>query len=126
MDVKIDAATRSRVIDAMAAKPTESYVFPETAKKMIEDVRAHHTRGDYDAITEGNAFADRLTDDLRAVSHDKHLRVGCSLQLVPKDDAGPGLDRPMPAEMRTRMERDNCGFEKAERLELNIGYLKFN
>ena len=24
------------------------------------------------------------------------------------------------------MERDNCGFEKAERLEHNIGYLKFN
>src|SRR5213082_598065 len=28
--------------------------------------------------------------------------------------------------MRTQMERDNCLFQKAERLSSNIGYLKFN
>jgi hypothetical protein len=28
--------------------------------------------------------------------------------------------------MRTKVERDNCAFEKAERLSSNIGYLKFN
>ena len=28
--------------------------------------------------------------------------------------------------MRRQMERINCGFEKAERLPPNIGYLKFN
>jgi hypothetical protein len=126
MDVKIDAATRSRVIDAVAGKLTEYYVFADTAAKMIEAVRAHHQRGDYDAITEGITLADRLTEDLRAVSHDKHLRVECSQEVVPKDAPNLGIDRPVPAAMRSRMERDNCGFEKAERLEHNIGYLKFN
>jgi C-terminal processing protease CtpA/Prc len=30
------------------------------------------------------------------------------------------------ARMRTELERDNCAFEKVERLPSNIGYLKFN
>jgi hypothetical protein len=34
MTVKVDAAIRSRVIDGIAAKPTEFYIYPETAKKM--------------------------------------------------------------------------------------------
>src|SRR5438270_342582 len=39
-DFKIDGAERTRVIDGAIAKLTESYVFPETAKKMGDSVRA--------------------------------------------------------------------------------------
>src|SRR6185312_1226016 len=49
---KIDAATRAKVIDGAIAALNESYVFPETAKKMEEAVRAHQREGDYDAISD--------------------------------------------------------------------------
>src|SRR6266403_5527699 len=75
LSFKIDAATRAKVIDGAVAALNESYVFPETAKKMEEAVRTHQQKGDYDAISDGDDFAKRLTDDFQAVSHDKHLHV---------------------------------------------------
>jgi hypothetical protein len=124
MTTKIDAAARARVIDGAIANLNEFYVFPETAKKMEDALRAHQKKGDYDAVTDGDAFADLLTDNLQAASHDKHLRVSFSPMVLPKDEAGRKNDD--DPEMRARMERDNCAFEKVERLPSNIGYLKFN
>jgi len=125
LSFKIDAATRAKVIDGAVAALNESYVFPETARKMEETVKAHQKKGDYDSITEGDALAKRLTDDFRAVSHDKHLRVMFSP--APMPDMEP--QRPDPkreAEQRKDLERVNCGFHKAEILEGNVGYLKFD
>ena len=42
---------------------------------MEEAVRAHQQKGDYDAISDGDDFAKRLTDNFQAISHDKHLRM---------------------------------------------------
>src|SRR5215813_600893 len=88
MNMRIDAATRARVIDGAVAKLNEFYVFPETAKKMGEAVQARLKNGDYDAVTGGYDFAAKLTDDLRAVSHDKHLRVNFSVPVLPKMEPG--------------------------------------
>jgi retinol-binding protein 3 len=122
-DFKIDAAARQRAVDGAAAMLNEFYVFPETAKKMEEAVRARHKAGAYDSLTNGDAFAEKLTADLREVSHDRHLGVNFSPAVLPK---GPPPGGPDTAAMRRQMERMNCGFEKAERLVPNIGYLKFN
>jgi hypothetical protein len=119
----IDASARQRAIDGVAAKLNEYYVFPETAKEMEEAVRARHKSGEYDAITNGDAFAQKLTSHLREVSRDKHLGVNFSPAVLPN---GPRPGGPDMSAMRRQMERMNCGFEKAERLQGNIGYLKFN
>ena len=122
---KIDPATRAKVIDGAIANLNESYVFPETAKKMEEAVRAHQKKGDYDAITDGDDFAKRLTDDFQAVSHDKHLHVMFSPALMP-DMGSHARDPKRDAEERKEMDRMNCGFNKVEILEGNVGYLKFD
>ncbi|HEX2661516.1 MAG TPA: S41 family peptidase [Candidatus Acidoferrum sp.] len=127
LDFKVDAATRTKVIDGAVAALNESYVFPETAKKMEEAVRAHQKKGDYDSIADGDDFARRLTDDFQAVSHDKHLHVMFSP--APMPDMEAQRQRPDPkreAEERKDLERVNCGFHKAEILEGNVGYLKFD
>jgi retinol-binding protein 3 len=124
MHMKIDAATRTRVIDGAVASLNEFYVYPDTAKKMEEALRAHQQKGDYDKVADADAFAMLLTDNLQAVSHDRHLRVNFSPRVLPKDVERPGPED--EARMRTQMERNNCSFEKAERLPSNIGYLKFN
>ena len=124
LDFKIDAATRTRVIDGAIAKLSEFYVFPEAAKKMEDSIRARQKRGDYDLVTDGDAFAKMLTENFQEVSHDKHLRVDFSPAPMPEIPSGP--DPGAVAQYRKQMERMNCGFDKAEILSGNVGYLKFD
>ena len=124
MNMKMDADTRARVIEGAIAKLNEVYVFPETAKKMEEALRARQKKGEYDMANDAEAFAMLLTNHLQEVSHDKHLRVNFVPTVAPKGDVGPNPEA--EARMRTQMERNNSAFEKAERLPSNIGYLKFN
>ena len=120
----IDAATRARVIDAAVAKLDEFYVFPDVAKKMGMAVRARAKRGEYDSVTDGKVFADLLTTHFRDVSHDKHLSVSFSPTRLPEESSSPTPDA--VARFRAAMQEANCGFEKAEHLSGNVGYLKFN
>ena len=128
LDFKIDAATRTRVIDGTIAKLNEFYVFPEMAKKMEDAVRARQKRSEYDSVTDGDAFAKMLTEQFQDVSHDKHLRVDFSPARIPEMPETPSGPPPPEAVARYRqqMERMNCGFDKVEVLSGNIGYLKFD
>ncbi len=121
---KIDAATRTRVIDGAIAQLNEFYVFPETAKKMGDAVKARQKKGEYDSITDGDAFAKMLTENFQEVSHDKHLRVDFSPAPMPDRPEGPP-NADERARYRKDMERMNCGFDKVEILSGNVGYLKF-
>jgi Peptidase family S41/N-terminal domain of Peptidase_S41 in eukaryotic IRBP len=125
-DPPLDAAERSRVIDGVTSNLTKLYVYPDVAAKMNALVQAKVQHGDYNSITNGAVFADALTRDLRAVSNDRHLHV----DYVPfKQPATPPYEKPTPDDlnrMRQQMANNNCGFEKAEILPRNIGYLKFN
>jgi hypothetical protein len=125
----IDAAAREQAIAGAIAKLNELYVFPETAKKMEQELRRRQKRGEYDAITDGDKFATLLTTQLREVSHDKHLRLGfvpARIPDAPADAAPPQPTAEQRAQMRRNMERNNCGFVKVERLDGNVGYVKFN
>jgi hypothetical protein len=117
----IDAAARKSAIDGAIAMLNEFYVFPETARKMEESIRARQKSGEYDSTTNGDAFAQKLTADLREVSRDRHLAVTFSPAVLPKGGPAGGPDA-----VRRQLEENNCGFEKAERLPLNVGYLKLN
>src|SRR5580692_8925787 len=72
-DITLDAAMRQEVITGALAKLKEFYIYPDGAQKMADTVLAHQKAGDYDKITDGSTFAEKLTDDMQAVSHDKHL-----------------------------------------------------
>ena len=124
-NVKLDAASRQRVIDGVVSDLKEFYVYPETAQKMIDGVRDRQKQAAYAGITDGDALAAALTKDLQDVSHDKHLRVNYSPYKLPKDDDhGPSPEQ--KERERKQMERSNCWFVKVEILPGNIGYLKFN
>src|SRR5262245_57220352 len=124
-DLTIDAATRTQVIDGILKRLNDSYVFPEVEKKMEQSIRERVDKKEYDQITSTNQFATKLTEDLQAVSHDKHLRVRYSKQSIPER----GERREPTAEEREQRKRDltwlNHGFGKVERLPGNIGYLEF-
>ena len=122
---EVDAATRKRVVDGVIEKLNENYVFPETARKMEAALRKVEKRGEFKAVTDGDQFARLLTTQLQQVSGDRHLRVIFSpveLPQFPTTSAPP----PPTEEGRRALLRDNCGFEKVERLAGNVGYVKFN
>jgi C-terminal processing protease CtpA/Prc len=119
----IDAQTRTHVIQGATAQLNEFYVFPEVAKKMEQALLARAKRKEYDSITDGDSFAKLLTVHLQEVSHDKHLRVTFSPARLPEE--APEQDAGSAARYRSQLERDNCGFDKVERLADNIGYVKF-
>ena len=122
----ITAAQREAAIDGILKVLLENYVFPEKAAEMDAAVRARHARGEYDEITNGQVLAGRLTDDLRAVCEDLHLRVLFSAEARPPR---PPATEPTPEERaahRAANARRNFGFVKVERLPGNVGYLRLD
>src|ERR671925_247207 len=82
-DLTIDAATRTKVVDTILKRLNDSYVFPEVAKKMEQSIRERVSKKEYDQITSAKEFATKLTNDLQAVSKDKHLRIRYSHEAIP-------------------------------------------
>jgi len=110
----IDAAIRTEVIEGAIKALNDAYVFPEVAQKMEAALREITQRKEYDAISDAIQFADKLTSDLQAVSKDKHLRV------VLSQASRFGMNQ---QQQREAAIKRNFGFEKAGRLNGNIGYL---
>lgn len=129
-DIQLDEAVRQKTIDAISKQLTDHYIYPDIATKMIQAVHDHQQHGDYKSITDGNDFAEALSRDLRAVSHDQHLFVGYDPFVMPEPPGGaPGPHQPSPdeeAHFRTMLEHQNCTFSKLEILNHNIGYVKFD
>ncbi|MBI4902441.1 MAG: S41 family peptidase [Acidobacteria bacterium] len=123
-DLNIEAAERNQAIDAVLDSLNKRYVFPEVASKMESDIRERQKRKEYDAIISAREFARVLTENLQAVSHDKHLRVRHSFDVIPQRPQREGPPPPEEVERaRKQMAKQNFGFEKVERLNGNIGYL---
>ena len=122
--VGLDAAERRRVINGAIANLRQHYAYPDVARKMANALREHERSGDYDAVSDGEAFAALLTRQMREVSPDRHLSLDYSEVALPRQAAG--LSPEDFARYREVMERRNCTFEKVEILPRNIGYLKLN
>ena len=123
LDQTVDAISRTAVIDTLIKELNDSYVFPETAKKMETDIRARVSANEYNSITSSRALAEKLTADLQSVSKDKHLRVRYSHDVIP---VRQDRREPSAAEIEQGKwfnKRVNYGFEKVERMNGNIGYI---
>jgi hypothetical protein len=125
---ELDGAARDRVIRGAVADLNKYYVDPGVAQKMADALLVHEKNGDDDVATDGAAFADLLTKQMRDISHDRYLMMVYSA--VPTPANPPALSQaPSNEEValyRKEMERTNCSIEKLQILPHNIGYLKFN
>ena len=122
-NVTIDAAERKKVIDGVGDVLKEYYIELAVAEQMADALKAHEAKGDYNSLTDGDAFASQLRKDLLAVSHDKHLGVSFnSYKAPPRGEPTPEDE----ARFHKQMERQNCAFDKVEILPNNIGYIKFD
>jgi len=119
--IVVDEAERTRVIDGAAKLLDEFYLFPHVAKRVSAQLRVRQKHGAYRDITDGEILAIRLTDDLVALSGDKHVAVDFFAKVMPPVEPA-SHPHPDPRRLAAR----NCGFEKAEHYAANIGYLKLN
>jgi hypothetical protein len=71
--VTLTAAERDQMIEDAAKRLAEFYLSPKLAQTMAAALRTQQQRRDYRDISNGDVLAARLTDDLRAISHDKHV-----------------------------------------------------
>src|SRR6185312_2019527 len=122
----VDPGNQRRAIaDRALALLQAHYVFPAVAQKMARFVRNRSAAGAYDRGSD-DAFARLLTEDLRAISHDKHLALNYSAKPLPEEHPAR---KPDPAQLR-EMERFaksvNYGFAGIDVLPGNFGYLRID
>jgi retinol-binding protein 3 len=122
-DLTIDAATRTAVIEGALKNLNDYYVFPEVAKKMDQAIRDRLGRKEYDQITSAKSLSQKLTEHLQEVSHDKHLRVGYSAEVIPIPSGNGEPTAEQREKFMAYLRTINFGFEKIERLPGNVGYL---
>ena len=119
-DIRIDAPTRERVVGRLAALLDSFYVSPEVGERMSDSLLARLKRGVYDRYTNGATLAIHLRADLDAIAHDKHLQILYSLL-----HRGPE-PRPDTGTQHRREREADCPVWPTERLEGNVGYLRFD
>lgn len=106
------AAAKREAITAATKMLIDDYVFPELGAKAAEMLTRNLDAGKYDAAATPIAFAAQVTQDLRDLTHDKHLNLFA-------EGAFPGETRaPLPPSL--------FGFARADRLKGNIGYIELN
>jgi hypothetical protein len=117
---ELDSEARDAAVLRVAKLLKALYVSAEVGEKMSDALRKSVAEGAYDAMTDPKVLADRLTEDLQNISHDKHLRIRAG-QFPRETEDDAAQTRPWE-----RAAGENYGFEKVERLPGNIGYVKLN
>lgn len=123
----LDAAERNRVIEKAAELIEQFYVFPDKGREIAAALRRQNKRGTYNNITNPRVFATRLKEDLALSGADRHFWAHFVAGTAPPDPP-PGLRHPDTDDpgLRESSRTRNCGFEKADHLAPNIGYLQLN
>jgi hypothetical protein len=123
----IDVVERKAVVNAVAAVLEKQYVYPGTARKMGDLIKKNLKAGKYAVLDDPQAFALKLTEDLRSISHDRHLGVRYAPERIREEKTTDEAEKKATQEYQKKLERiDNYGFKEIKVLGGNIGYLKFN
>lgn len=109
----IDKNVRNAVVAKLSEALRDDYIFPEVGGKAAEKIHASLEAGEYDGLSDANAFAARLSSDVAAIAHDKHLRVFSQASPPPPP---PGAKGSMP--------HAEAGVTRADKLRGGIGYLE--
>lgn len=105
--VPLDQATVRKVIGDIVVELREGYVFPDRGMQAADALEKALAENTYAGVTDPGKFAVQLTDQLRAITRDSHMRVIFG---------SPFRNQPPPSAPQ------DAGFE-VKRLDGNIGYI---
>ena len=109
----IDSNVRKDVVAKLSDALRDNYVFPDVGQRAAEKITTSLAAGEYDKLSDPSAFAARLSADIAAIAHDKHLRINAMGGLPP---SAPGPDDVMP--------RSEAGVVRADKLARGVGYIE--
>lgn len=123
--ILLNAKIKKQVVDSISKKLAANYIYLDTALKMGNFIKHQLNTGAYDTIKTPKVFAAALAKDILSVYHDGHL----SIDYNPGFTEGSNIKNPdaekQQNERRLKFKKSvNFGFEKAEILPGDIGYLK--
>lgn len=113
------------IIEELIKQLGENYVFPEKVQEIAASLHQNLEQGIYDGC-DGETLAQTITKQLRAVSHDKHLRLIYQADGVPIRMHGNEVYTPEEIERIYQRKQENYGLKKVEILDGNIGYFQLN
>lgn len=116
-----------KVVDDVAANVETYYLFPEKRPVIVRALRAAQSAGRYD-VTEAEELAKRITEDLRAVSSDKHLSLkvdaaAYAAMTAPEPEDPAAANKAVEYEEKRSRDR-NAGVEELHILKGNIRYVR--
>ena len=124
--VRCDAAIRAEIIDSVSAALIQTYIFLDVAQEMERHVRQRLRDGAYDEVNTVPQFTQMLTQDLRSISHDRHLSVGyVPPEMMARMTSEVDADE-LERERAEALARSNYNFKKIEIMPGNVGYLRFD
>jgi C-terminal processing protease CtpA/Prc len=111
---------RTRLIAAIGQQLEAHYVFPDVGTRMAKAVLDKAASGGYNTATTEADFARVVTDDLRAISHDKHAMLDF------KATGGPATAEEQKWAKEDAENERTAGFGVVERLPGNVARVVLN
>jgi hypothetical protein len=123
LSATLSSAQQNAALQAIIAAFEEQYVFPEMRPRIVAQLKSAQRKGRY-ATDDPVVFAERITDDLRAVSRDKHLSLVVDPVGYAAAKAGDDSDENEQALWRQQALRSHHGLAQLTLLGGNVRYLK--
>jgi hypothetical protein len=118
---KLQQSDITEIIDTLIDAYQIHYVYPDTARALGKHIRKNFADGKYDDATTLEAIAQKLNEDIRAFTHDRHIYIS----VMSPDDPPPINDTITDGEIALQA-RNNFSIRKAEWLTGNVGYVRFD
>jgi len=123
--MRLSPGERSAALTSIKAMFQTSYVFPALRPAIIAQLERGQRAGRYN-VDDPLEFAERITDDLRSVSHDRHLALLVDPAGYAAASAPPRSDLGEAAFTRRQAIRDHHGLAELKRLAGNVRYLRIS
>lgn len=128
-DRPITPAEQKQIIDKAFTLLKANYIFPDVLNTMEQQIYKKLSAGSYAAYSTAEDFLKNINNDLETLSNDRHVDIFFDPVRVKQIEAEANSDNSKPAyapEFLARAKFENYMVRKAERLDGNVGYLKFN
>ncbi|TFG77056.1 MAG: hypothetical protein E4H23_09000 [Chrysiogenales bacterium] len=116
-----DKGYKKGILQKIASLIERKYVMAEKAGMYATEFKKKVKAGAYASITHAREFADKVTADLQAITHDKHV----SLRMIEASDIGEKAVGALhhPVRLHRLRLKENTGIHKLEWINGHIGYL---
>lgn len=124
--INITKAEKKALVDSLKKRLERYYVYPDKGKEMSQYLSKRWAAKAYDAISDYVAFVDTLARDVATAHKDPHLGIYFDPAHVYHLQNEKTRPRPTPGSPGAEdlyPRKQNYGFQKAEILPGNIGYL---